>query len=73
MLPQLNLDNNELCGLNLWGAGTYTPEGIKSIAGALEVNGSLTRLNVSYNRLGEEDEAALQKACEGRSGFELVL
>ena len=59
MLPQLNLDNNELCGLNLWGAGTYTPEGIKSIAGALEVNASLTSLNLQDNRLGEAGAAAL--------------
>ena len=34
---------------------------------------SLTRLDVRYNSLGEEGEAVLRKAAEGRSGFELKL
>ena len=39
----------------------------------LAVIPSLTRLEVEYNLLGEEGEAALRKATEGRSGFELLL
>lgn len=31
----------------------------------------MTRLDVGYNRMGEEGSAALRKANEGRSGFEL--
>jgi len=34
---------------------------------------SLTRLDVRDNSLGEEGEAVLRKAAEGRSGFELKL
>ena len=37
------------------------------------VSASLTRLNVGFNNLREEGEAALRKAIEGRSGFELLL
>ena len=34
---------------------------------------SLTRLDVQFNSLGEEGEALLRKAVEGRSGLELKL
>ena len=37
------------------------------------VSASMTRLDVRYNVLGAEGEAALRKAVEGRSGFELLL
>ena len=60
---QLNLSSNEL-----------SPEGAKALAPALAASASLTWLNVSFNHiLGEEGEAALRKAIEGRSGFELLL
>ena len=39
----------------------------------LAVRPSLTRLDVKHNPLGEEGEAALRKASEGRSGFKLLL
>ena len=37
------------------------------------IEASLTRLDVRDNSLGEEGEAVLRKAAEGRSGFELKL
>ena len=40
--PQLVLSSNALCGIQLFGGGTYTVEGITAIAGALRVNASLT-------------------------------
>ena len=71
---QLNLSDNILCGVNCRdGTGTYTAEGITAIAEALKVTASLTQLNVSFNSMGEEGEAALRKAIEGRSGLELLL
>ena len=71
---QLDLSVNALCGINHYtGAGTYTAEGIKAIADALKGNASMTWLDVKYNSLGKEGEAALRKAIEGRSGFELLL
>ena len=47
--------------------------GIKAIADALRVSGSVTKLNLCDNNLGAEDEAVLHKAVEGRSGFKLEL
>ena len=43
-LTSLNLADNELCGLNQYGQGTYTSEGIKAIADALKGNASLTQV-----------------------------
>ena len=48
------------------------PEGAKALAPAL-VRASLTKLDARGNSLGEEGRAALRKAVEGRSGFELKL
>ena len=50
-LTSLNLRDNQLCGLNAIGKGTYTAEGIAAIADALRVNGGLTSLNLSENQL----------------------
>ena len=73
LLPQLNLAANQLCGLDWRGEGTYTSEGIKAVAGALKVNGSLTSLDVRYNQLGEEGRAMVNDAVKGREGFTLKL
>ena len=48
-------------------------EGAKAMAELASVMGSLTKLGAEYNRLGEEGEAALREAVEGRAGFELKL
>ena len=39
------------------------------IASLICDNASMTRLDVRWDSLGEEGEAALRKAIEGRSGF----
>ena len=69
--PQLNLSGNQLCGLNRKGEGIYTAEGITAIANALKVTSSLTRLDVSYNSMGEGGVKLLTDALKGRHGFEL--
>ena len=46
-------------------------EAARSVAAYVRVSGSLTKLDVSYNSLGEEGEEALQKAVKGRDGFSL--
>jgi hypothetical protein len=51
MVLQLDLSNNELCGVDSCGRGTYTAEGITAIADALRVNGALTSLDLSHNQL----------------------
>ena len=43
-LTSLDLSNNQLCGLDHFGLGTFTAEGITAIADALRVNGSLTEV-----------------------------
>ena len=48
---QLDLSRNQLCGVNKYGQGTFTAEGITAIADALRVNGSLTSLDLSNNAL----------------------
>ena len=47
-------------------------KGIMALSEALKVTSSMRWLDVSYTSLGE-GEAALRKAIEGRSGFELLL
>ncbi len=44
MVLQLDLSNNQLCGIDHNDEGTYTAEGITAIADALRVNGSLTQV-----------------------------
>jgi hypothetical protein len=43
-LTSLNLSDNQLCGLDNRGRGTYTAEGITAIADALRVTGALTKI-----------------------------
>ena len=56
---QLNLSGNKLCGVNIFGEGTYNAEGITAIADALRVTASLTSigkggLNLKNNSLGDK-------------------
>ena len=73
LTSQLDLSSNQLCGLDDYGRGTYTAEGITAIADALKVTASITSVDLSSNTLRKEDKALLSKAVEGRSGFELKL
>jgi hypothetical protein len=43
-LTSLGLSSNQLCGVDPYGEGTYTAEGITAIADALRVHGSLTQV-----------------------------
>ena len=73
MVLQLDLSNNQLCGLDRFGGGTYTAEGITAIADALRVNGGLMALNLSINNMGGEGEASIRNAVQEKAGFELHL
>jgi Ran GTPase-activating protein (RanGAP) involved in mRNA processing and transport len=48
-LTSIDLSRNQLCGLDAYGQGTYTAEGIIVIADALRVNGALTSVDVGWN------------------------
>ena len=41
---QIDLSGNELCGIDGWGRGTYTAEGITAIADAMGVSRSLSKV-----------------------------
>ena len=49
------------------------PEGAAAIGEGLKVNGSLTSLDVSSNRLDAASKKLLQDAVGDRSGFELKM
>ena len=68
---QLDLSSNQLCGINAYGQGTYTAEGITAIAEALKVTGSLTKLDLRANKLDESAKAALRAVA--RPALELDL
>jgi len=63
-LTSLNLSDNQLCGLNRHGRGTYTAEGIAAIADTLRVNGALTVTNLLGNQLDAESAKMLAKVAK---------
>ena len=56
---QINLSGNALCGIERYGEGTYTANGIKAIAESIRVSASITSIDLSENRLGPEGAKAL--------------
>ena len=56
---QLDLSDNNLCGLNWEGKGTYTAEGITALSEALKVTASLTVTDLRYNNLDTESATML--------------
>ena len=63
---QVNLRNNQLCGIDYWGSGTYTDEGIKAIADALRVSNSLNSIDVGFNKIDQPAALELLAAMKGR-------
>ena len=61
-----------MCGLNHVGFGAFTAEGITAMADALRVNGTLTALNLSSNRLNDEDVSAVCKAIQSNKETKLA-
>ena len=63
MCLQLNLASNQLCGLyyDYFGdlQGTYTADGIMTLSEALKVTGSVTKILVSQNSLGDKGATIL--------------
>jgi NLR family CARD domain-containing protein 3 len=64
MVSQLDLSDQQLCGLNEDGDGTYTAEGITAIADALRVNGGLTVANLLGNQLDAESAKMLAEVAK---------
>ena len=72
MVLQLDLSNNQLCGLNNLGSGTYTAEGITAIVDALRVNGGLTALDLSFNNLMDEGVSEVCDAIQNNKETKLA-
>ena len=51
----MDLSHNTLCGINKYGSGTYTSEGIKDIADALRVSASLTVADLRHNKMDNDE------------------
>jgi hypothetical protein len=68
---QLDLSNNQLCGLSHYGSGTYTAEGITAIADALRVNGVLTSIDVRQNKIAGDGAVQLAAAVLGNLKIEI--
>ena len=47
--------------------------GIKELVAALGVNGALTECDLSYNGMGDEGNASIRFAAQGKAGFKLHL
>merc|ERR1719424_2777585 len=63
-LTSLKLANNQLCGLDQFGEGTYTTEGITKLCEALK-GSAVTSLDLTNNNLGPEGGAALAEGLKG--------
>ena len=59
---QLDLSGNQLCGLDEYGRGTYSSDGITAIAEVLCGNGALTECTLRSNNLGIEGWMAIFSA-----------
>jgi hypothetical protein len=68
VLTTLDISNNELCGLDSLGRGTYDATGVKALASALEVNAALNKCDMKLNKLGLEAQAALRDVVKGKEG-----
>jgi hypothetical protein len=71
MVFQLDISNNQLCGLDRHGKGTYTAEGITAIADALRVNGGLTSIDVRQNSIAGDGASQLAAAVLGNLKIEM--
>ena len=69
---QINLSDNQLCGLNWKGEGTYTVEGIAAIADALKVTASLTSLDLGGNALCGIGESGRGRGTYSSEGIKAI-
>ncbi|KOO29947.1 protein nlrc3, partial [Chrysochromulina tobinii] len=71
-LTSLDLSSNQLCGLEHFGSGTYTAEGITAIANALRVNGALMSVNLRDIQLGDKGWGAIFAAICGNKDSKIT-
>ena len=69
---QINLSDNALCGIDRFGGGTYTADGIKAIAESISVPPSVTSIDLRANELGPEGAKALAPAIRDSPSMTFV-
>jgi Ran GTPase-activating protein (RanGAP) involved in mRNA processing and transport len=62
----------KLASLNM-GTNSIGPTGAKSVAAMVAVTGALIECDLSNNDMGEEGEASIRFAAQGKAGFILHL
>jgi hypothetical protein len=75
VLKELNLKGNQLCGLDMFGRGIYTAEGITKLCEGLK-GSAVTSLDLANNQLcgvnsrgqGTYSAEGITKLCEGLKG-----
>ena len=67
---QLDLSKNQLCGVDEYGDGTYSAEGIIAIADALRVSEALTSVNVARNDITGDAARELAAVVLGKPTLE---
>ena len=72
---QIDLRNNQLCGVNEYGYGydTYTTEGIQAIASAISVSASLTSINLERNHIRSKGAEHIAKGISVSASLTKVL
>jgi hypothetical protein len=55
------------------GTNSIGPIGAKSVAAMVAVTGALIECDLSNNDMGEEGEASIRFAAQGKAGFKLHL
>ena len=70
-LKEINLGGNNLCGIDAFGKGTYTTEGIVTLSNAISVGKSLTAADLRANSLSDAAKQMLHESVKDRVGFQL--
>ena len=72
VLKDLDLAQNALCGIDIYGRGTYDPSGIQALAAALSSGSAvLTSLNLEDNDIGAKGAKAIATALEKNAVFRM--
>jgi len=71
MLQVLNLADNQLCGLDIYGDGEYTTEGITKLCKGLK-GSAVTSLDLRYNNLGPKGGAAIAEGLKGNLTLQVL-
>jgi Ran GTPase-activating protein (RanGAP) involved in mRNA processing and transport len=73
VLTDLDISWNELCGINIYGGGTYDPSGIQALAAALGSGSAvLTSIDVGYNDIGKEQALSLVSIFKEKDLMKIV-